>query len=159
MDLWIDLHLQDVVEFERFGQRITGFSKTSEVMFHVIKVLKTDFRFLNVIMTTALFKYFSYPQNLMSDLQIQDKPEIRDLQIQFQSVADSTATQFSLKIYSVHAICRNLPKSKPRKCLKYNEMQVTTRRPWRHSATYSHVCLFLARQPPSGPGPPHSQGF
>jgi len=53
VDLWTDLLLQILVAYKRLGKRITGFSKNSEVMFDVTKVLKTDFKLLNVILKTA----------------------------------------------------------------------------------------------------------
>ena len=52
-------------------------------MFDVIKVLKTGFKIFKRDTDNGTFKYFSYPQNLTNDLEIQDNPKIQNLQIQF----------------------------------------------------------------------------
>ena len=42
----------------------------------------------------------------------------------------------------------------------FRELQMQVQGEYCYNSTYEDsICLFLARQLPSGPGPPHSRGF
>jgi hypothetical protein len=75
--------------------KLQGFAKTIDVVFDNIKAFEIKLTVLKRDVDNGTFKYFPNLQKHMTDLEINEKPDIQSLHMQFSSIIDSAIKQFS----------------------------------------------------------------